>query len=464
MVIVDKDIKELLNKKELVINVGEENPPFNPEEQIGPSSIDLRLGRVFRKYTSRTDIIDLTQIMADLTEQETNLTEEETDVFELALDEEYVIQPGETLLALTVETITVPAYISGFIAVRSSVARSGLSVVEQPLIHPGYSGAVALQLKNNNINLPIKIKPLLFVCQVMFTKTTNSAEKPYDGQFLFESRVPLTSKKRNKNKRNGDELVDFALVTALPKERDALLKHLDSCEKKEFDLDPLTYYRGRIYIPTRNDYYEVVVIMPLGMGNVKASFASMDGFTRWRPANVILAGIAGGVSGKVTLGDIVVADFVYYYELMKRMPRNEQIRGQFFPSDRLLYGRALGNKANDWISKIGIKRPNTPQMDTSSPKVHFGAIGSGEKIIADERALKQLLKTCPELLAVAMEGAGVAGAASYQLRPRFLEIRSICDYANVNKNDDWQEYAAEAAAAYTISLLRSGPVPCLNEV
>ena len=59
-----------------------------------------------------------------------------------------------------------------------------------------------------------------------------------------------------------------------------------------------------------------------------------------------------------------------------------------------------------------------------------------------------------------MEGAGVARATAQQPHPPpFIEVRGICDYANEQKNDDWQPFAAEAAAAFTVGLLRSRPYP-----
>jgi CBASS immunity sensor of nucleotide second messenger signals len=62
-----------------------------------------------------------------------------------------------------------------------------------------------------------------------------------------------------------------------------------------------------------------------------------------------------------------------------------------------------------------------------------------------------------------MEGAGVARAAAQQPHPPpFIEVRGICDYANEQKNDDWQPFAAEATAAFTVGLLRSRPVPPLR--
>jgi nucleoside phosphorylase len=256
--------------------------------------------------------------------------------------------------------------------------------------------------------------------------------------------------------------IDFAFVTALPIERDALLRRLERREIVQDDFEPLTYYRGGISVPTTGEYYEVVVVMLLGMGNDEAAVSTMKVIERWQPAYVLMVGIAGGVPGKVTLGDVVVSDFVHYYELARRTPKGDQRRAQQFLSDRLLYGRALAYEAGEWRNDITITRPGAAQTDIPYPKVYFGAIGSGEKVIADARTRSRLLKECPRLLAVAMEGAGVARAAGQQAHPPpFLEVRSICDYADERKDDDWQPFAAEAAAAFTIGLLRSRPVPPL---
>ncbi len=257
--------------------------------------------------------------------------------------------------------------------------------------------------------------------------------------------------------------IDFAIVTALPIERDALLRRLEGREVVQDDFEPLTYYRGHISAPATGEYYEVVVVMLLGMGNDEAAVSTVRVIERWRPAYVLLVGIAGGVPGKVALGDVVISDFVYYYEPAKRTPNGDQRRPQQFLSDRLLYGRALAYEAGEWRSDITIARPGAAQADVPFPRAYFGAIGSGEKVIADARALSLLLKECPRLLAVAMEGAGVARAAAQQPHPPpFIEVRGICDYANEQKNDDWQPFAAEAAAAFTIGLLRSRPVPPLE--
>ncbi len=256
--------------------------------------------------------------------------------------------------------------------------------------------------------------------------------------------------------------VDFAIVTALKVERDAVLSRLDEYEVIKEDFEPQVYYYGYVSIPGTTERYTVVVTLLLDMGNDEAATATTRLLQRWQPVNVFMVGIAGGVRGKVELGDVVVAKFVFYYELAKLTSAGEQHRSEQFPSDTLLRSRAYFYEATEWKSKIDVARPGTPPVEDTLPNVHFEPIASGEKVIADLETLPKLLQACPKLVAVAMEGAGVARAArSHKAPPRFLEIRGICDFADPNKNDDWHCYAANAAAAFAIGLLRDRPVPPL---
>jgi nucleoside phosphorylase len=256
--------------------------------------------------------------------------------------------------------------------------------------------------------------------------------------------------------------VDFAIVTALKVERDAVLSRLDEYEVVKEDFEPQVYYRGSIKIPGTSERYTVVVTLLLDMGNDEAAIATTRLLQRWKPANLLMVGIAGGVRGKVELGDVVVAKFVFYYEPAKLTSTGEQHRPEQFPTDTLLRSRAYFYEATEWKSRIAVVRPGNPQIENTLPNVHFEPIASGEKVIADLETLPQLLQACPKLVAVAMEGAGVARAArSHNAPPRFLEIRGICDFADPDKSDNWHCYAANAAAAFTIGLLHDRPVPPL---
>jgi len=254
--------------------------------------------------------------------------------------------------------------------------------------------------------------------------------------------------------------IDIAIVTALQIELDAVLRHLDHYDPVQENTNPYTYYRGQVSIPSWDEQYEVVVVAFLEMGNVQAGVATTRLIERWHPRSVIMVGIAGGAPAKVFLGDIVVGKFAHYYEMGKltKSGRIEYVKQAW--SDTLLYRRAEAYNAIDWRSTLTTPRPSGGLFDEGQLEVRFGPIAAGETVVANAADLAELVQGCPKLLAVAMEGAGVAEAAVFaDERPRFVEIRGVCDYCSKDKDDRWQDFAAEAAAAFTIGFLRSRPLP-----
>jgi nucleoside phosphorylase len=253
--------------------------------------------------------------------------------------------------------------------------------------------------------------------------------------------------------------VDFAIIAALKVEREAMVKRLDGVEKVQDEGEPLTYYVGKLSIPGEDCPYTVVVTQLIEMGNPDAAITTTKVMSRWRPRNVLMVGISGGVKEKATLGDVVVSQYAHYYPPAKRKPKEVEHRDRQFTSDLLMYARAQHYEAAEWKGDIGSPRPDTGG-ETKLPDVKFGPIACGEEVIADHKALAALQRQCPKMVAVAMEGAGVAKAVLSAVNPpRYLEIRGISDYAGPEKNDGWHEYAANAAAAFTIGFLRSRPLP-----
>jgi nucleoside phosphorylase len=87
-----------------------------------------------------------------------------------------------------------------------------------------------------------------------------------------------------------------------------------------------------------------------------------------------------------------------------------------------------------------------PLRKNSAPRIHYGTIGSANKVIKDSKTRDELRKDLG-ILCVEMEAAGLMDEFSY------LVIRGICDYADSHKNKQWQPYAAATAAAYAKELL-----------
>ena len=144
--------------------------PELEEKQWGEASVDLRLGHQFTLY--RKDIKGITLSVAEglgsLGDLNLWVTEEKNS-FDLA--------PGELVLALTHEFITVPNNLIGLVEGRSTYARVGLSMHQTaPWIQPGWSGPIVLEISNHG-QIPIKLTPLIDrPCQLGLRAKTHCVE------------------------------------------------------------------------------------------------------------------------------------------------------------------------------------------------------------------------------------------------------------------------------------------------
>lgn len=81
--------------------------------------------------------------------------------------------------------------------------------------------------------------------------------------------------------------------------------------------------------------------------------------------------------------------------------------------------------------------------------IHYGLIASGNQVVKDSIVRDQINKNLGgEVLCIEMEAAGLMNNFPC------IIIRGICDYADAQKNKDWQEYAAAIAAGFAKELLQ----------
>jgi nucleoside phosphorylase len=103
-----------------------------------------------------------------------------------------------------------------------------------------------------------------------------------------------------------------------------------------------------------------------------------------------------------------------------------------------------------------IPHPVDERRISDAPRVFHGVIASANNLQKNPHR-RDLLRDRFGAMAVEMEGAGV-GDAAYEADIQFIIVRGTCDYCNGDKNDDWHNYAAVAAAAYTRALLEMVPL------
>ncbi len=235
--------------------------------------------------------------------------------------------------------------------------------------------------------------------------------------------------------------IDFAIITALQEELDAVLSKLSDYQVISTPSDALPFYRARVGKAN-------VVITCSGAGNIAAARAATTVIERFKPTYLFMIGIAAGFKDKVDLGDVVVAEACYYDGSGKETPEGKLPAPRQIPVSATLLQYSRNYTLLDWKERIQTASP----AGGFQPSVHYGVIVSSETVIGDDERMATFLKLNRQCRALAMEGYGVAEAA-HSHKIDFVEIRGICDFGTVQKNDEWHEYAAHVVAAYTVGLI-----------
>jgi dCTP deaminase len=149
--------------------------PFS-EEQVGPASVDLHLDNKFRIFRALSQIHPVNSEAS---------YEEVTELMEVKEDGHLLLMPGQAVLGITREKITLPDNICGWLEGRSRFARVGLMVhMTASFMQPGISNKQVLEL-NNVGPVPLAIYPGTAVCQFIFEECKGRAR--YSGRFADQT-------------------------------------------------------------------------------------------------------------------------------------------------------------------------------------------------------------------------------------------------------------------------------------
>lgn len=97
----------------------------------------------------------------------------------------YLLQPGESIIILTNERISLDGYHSALIIPRVSLSEVGI-IVTSAYIDPYYNGLLRLNVTNNSQS-PYELKTLEAIAQCFFFKLPGEVNKNYERQFSQKS-------------------------------------------------------------------------------------------------------------------------------------------------------------------------------------------------------------------------------------------------------------------------------------
>ncbi|WP_448214281.1 dCTP deaminase [Colwellia sp. MEBiC06753] len=172
MRLCDQDIERCLAQEKIIIT------PKPDASMISGVSVDIRLGNEFRVFTNNTaPYIDLSGPREEVQKQMNTVMGDEIVIPD---GEAFFLHPGELALAVTYESVTLPADIVGWLDGRSSLARLGLMVhVTAHRIDPGWSGQIVLEFYNSG-KLPLALRPKMKIAALNFETMSGEALRPYN--------------------------------------------------------------------------------------------------------------------------------------------------------------------------------------------------------------------------------------------------------------------------------------------
>ena len=185
------------------------------------------------------------------------------------------------------------------------------------------------------------------------------------------------------------------------------------------------------------------------MGMTAAAATAMKVIYTFRPKYLIMVGIAAGVVQaefeEQMYGDVIVPDIVWNYSA-----------GKFVSPDKaeIVYGNLgfLPRSSSEKIPEEIIPYLRKAAASEENPcHVYIGPMACGSTVVASRELLeKQVYTQYRHTAGLDMESYAVVYAANHASdpKPTPIIIKSVCDFADSRKSDDYQRFAAYSSCEF----------------
>ena len=152
-------------------------PMLDAVEQVGPASVDVRLGTRFRvlRRTDESGIDPAAHSQGTLERSQQHVV--------VGIGTPLWLHPGQFVLGSTLEFLRFPAHLGGYVVGRSSWGRVGLLVATAIMIQPGFAGNLTLELVNQGEG-PIALYAGSRIAQLAVHSLDAPTTKGYTGKYV----------------------------------------------------------------------------------------------------------------------------------------------------------------------------------------------------------------------------------------------------------------------------------------
>jgi WD40 repeat protein/nucleoside phosphorylase len=207
----------------------------------------------------------------------------------------------------------------------------------------------------------------------------------------------------------------------------------------------------------QNESLNLHISWPSGYGPQEMALHLSRVLEERRPLMAILTGICAGDARYTQLGDLVVAERTFTYDNGKFLP--EENGKTIHQHDTTTYQpdaniRQFLRLFDDWKSPIGALEH--PPSLSKRPQItcHIKAMASGNAVRADH-PFDDIQVPLRGAIAIDMEGAAFGLVMSRHPSIGWLVVKGVSDFADLNKNDMYHDFAARASALYALTFIRA---------
>lgn len=261
----------------------------------------------------------------------------------------------------------------------------------------------------------------------------------------------------NKNVRSYD--YDVAVICALSEELEVVKNSLVDVKELLIPNDDYIYYTGNFYKDGKAR--RVVMAQSTHMGMVPAATLTSKLIFNFAPHYLVMTGIAAGIKGKTNYGDVLAAEYTWDYRAGKdALIEDESVHRNTI--NQIIINTKIESMvkrlSDDSTLLSSIKKSYIGPKPDNELKIILGPVASGASVVANPQIVKGIQNNqIRDIVGVEMEIFGVYYAARWSVAPKpdFIALKSVCDFADEDKNDDYHSYASYTSAKVFLELAKN---------
>lgn len=285
-------------------------------------------------------------------------------------------------------------------------------------------------------------------------------EQSVEWENIIKSKVKYHLNYENSLKHFSDQRgCDTALICAVDVEMNALKRAFkeDNLKLINFTNDTNDYYYVELY--NKDKTLKIVIAQQSEMGMTAATNLSQNIIYHFRPSYIIMVGIAAGIGDDKNFGDIIAATEVWNYSSGKYItdkkgklsfspdPKHIRLQANMESILRRDYSNILHNICKEWND------------DTlTNLQIVLGPLACGAAVVGNSEIVNDMIKQhSRKTVGLDMESYGVFFATNYGLNNKTIPIclKSISDFADKNKENKYQKYAAYTSTMFAKYLIEN---------